>query len=60
MARRLDLSIERGMNITEAAQTRLRDLNETYGLGTNYSLPVFFEQLDEIADADKSGAAYRA
>jgi hypothetical protein len=34
-------------------------LNETYGLGTKYSLAVLFELLDQIADTDQLAAAHR-
>jgi len=57
--KRLPLPVRRQMNLTDAAYDRLRELNETWGLGNNYLLVVLLENLDEIADPEKLEAAYR-
>jgi hypothetical protein len=46
--------------LSEDAYTRLRDLNAAYGLGNNYLLVVLLERLDEFADADALGRAFRS
>ena len=38
--------------LSEAAYTRLRDLNAKYGLGNNYLLVVLLEGLDRYADPE--------
>lgn len=59
MGKRLDLPVRRSMNLTEDAYTRLRALNERYGLGNNYLMVVLLENLDRIADPEKLDAAFR-
>ncbi|MCR9139332.1 MAG: hypothetical protein NXI27_25255 [Alphaproteobacteria bacterium] len=45
--------------LTEDAYSRLRDLNEKWGLGNNYLLVVLLEHLDAYADADKLDTVFR-
>jgi len=59
MGKRLDLPVRRSMNLTEDADTRLRSLNERYGLGNNYLLVVLLEHLDNFADPTKLDTAFR-
>ena len=59
MPKRLPLPVRSRMNLTDAAYTRLRELNERYGLGNNYLLVVLLEHLDDYADADRLDAAFR-
>jgi hypothetical protein len=49
-----------GVAMTESAYARLRALSARTGLGNNYCLTVLLERLDEIADEDRLGAAFRA
>jgi hypothetical protein len=60
MAKRLPLPVKRSVSLTEAAHGRLRQLNETYGLGNNYLLGVLLENLDQIAEPGKLDAAFQA
>ncbi len=60
MAKRLPLPVRSRMNLTDAAYARLRDLNETYGLGNNYLLVVLLEHLDEYADPERLNAAFES
>lgn len=57
--KRLPLPVRRQMNLTDAAYKRLRDLNDAYHLGNNYSLVVLLEKLDDLVSKDKLDAAYR-
>ena len=59
MPKRLPLSVRSRMNLTDAAYSRLRELNERYGLGNNYRLVVLLERLDDYADADRLDAVFR-
>ena len=59
MPKRLPLPVRSRMNLTDAAYTRLRELNERYGLGNNYLLVVLLEHLDDYADADRLDAVFR-
>ena len=59
MPKRLPLPVRSRMNLTDVAYTRLRELNERYGLGNNYLLVVLLERLDDYADADRLDAAFR-
>lgn len=58
MAKRLPLPVKRSMSLTEPAYDRLRELNETYGLGNNYLLTVLLENLDTYADPQKLEAVF--
>jgi hypothetical protein len=58
--KRLPLPVRRQMNLTDAAYSKLRELNDRYQLGNNYCLVVLLENLDEIVDQDKLDAAYGA
>lgn len=59
MPKRLPLPVRSRMNLTDAAYSRLRELNERYGLGNNYLLVVLLEHLDDYADADRLDAVFR-
>lgn len=58
-ARRYPLPKRFNAALSEAAYTRLRDLNDTYGLGNNYLLTVLLEHLDEFSDSDALDRVYR-
>lgn len=58
--KRLPLPVRRQLNLTDAAYSKLRELNDRYQLGNNYCLVVLLENLDEIVDKDKLDAAYGA
>ncbi len=58
--KRLPLPVRRQMNLTDAAYSRLRELNDSYHLGNNYCLVVLLENLDELVGKDKLDAAYQA
>ena len=59
MPKRLPLPVRSRKNLTDAAYSRLRELNERYGLGNNYLLVVLLEHLDDYADADRLDAVFR-
>ena len=44
--------------LSDAAYTRLRLLNQKYGLGNNYLLTVLLENLDQIADPGQLSRAF--
>ncbi len=56
--KRLPLPKRFSAALTEDAYTRLRALNDEYGLGNNYLLTVLLENLDIIADPDRLAAAF--
>ncbi len=60
MTKRLALPVRRSMNLTDEAYAKLRQLNDTYGLGNNYLLVVLLENLDQIADKDALDAAFQS
>ena len=58
MPKRLPLPVRSRMNLTDAAYARLRELNQTYGLGNNYLLVVLLEHLHEYADPQRLKAVF--
>ncbi len=58
MAKRLPLPVRRQMNLTDAAYTRLRRLNDQYELGNNYLLTVILEHYDEIIDKEAEARVF--
>ena len=60
MAKRLSLPVRGRMNLTEAANDRLRALNRRYGLSNNYLMVVLLERLDDYADPDRLHAAFES
>ena len=58
-AKRLPLPRRFNAALTEDAYTRLRTLNEKYGLGNNYLLTVLLERLDDIAEPEALDRAYQ-
>ena len=44
--------------LSDAAYSRLRLLNQEYGLGNNYLLTVLLENLDQIADPGRLSRAF--
>lgn len=50
MAKRLPLPKRFGVNLTETAYDRLRDLNSQWHFGNNYLLTIILENFDEIVD----------
>ncbi len=57
--KRLPLPRRFSAALTEDAYTRLRALNERYGLGNNYLLTVLLSRLDDITDAERLDAAFQ-
>ena len=51
--KRLPLPKRFSAGLTEEAYSRLRSLNQQWGLGNNYLLVVLLENLDRYADAQK-------
>lgn len=46
------------VSLSEAAYSRLRDLNTEFGLGNNYLLTVLLENLNEIVPNDRLAKAF--
>jgi hypothetical protein len=57
-AKRYPLPKRFGAALSEAAYSRLRGLNDDYGLSNNYLLTVLLEGLDEYADPGKLAAVF--
>lgn len=58
-AKRLPIPKRFSVATTEKAYSRLRALNDDYGLSNNYLLTVLLERLDDFADLEKLDKAYR-
>ena len=46
--------------LSDTAYSRIRLLNQEYGLGNNYLLTVLLENLDQIADPGRLSRAFDA